>query len=36
MVNSLVDWYRPDGAIAPDTIAEAVTGVLFRGLRTSR
>jgi AcrR family transcriptional regulator len=33
MVNSLVDWYRPDGPISPDTIAEAVVGVLFRGLR---
>jgi AcrR family transcriptional regulator len=33
MVNSLVDWYRPDGPISPDTIADAVVGVLFRGLR---
>ncbi len=34
MVNSLVDWYRPDGPIPPETIAEAVAGVLFRGLRS--
>ncbi len=32
MVNSLVDWYRPDGPISPETIAEAVSGVLFQGL----
>jgi AcrR family transcriptional regulator len=36
MVNSLVDWYHPDGPISPESIAEAVTGVLFRGLHTSR
>ncbi len=36
MVNSLVDWYHPDGPISPETIAEAVTGVLFRGLHASR
>jgi AcrR family transcriptional regulator len=33
MVNSLVDWYRPDGSIAPDTLAAAVSGILFQGLR---
>lgn len=32
MVNSLVDWYRPEGPIPPETLAAAVTGVLFRGL----
>ena len=36
MVNSLVDWYRPDGPIPPDTIAAAVAGVLFQGLHASR
>lgn len=35
MVNSLVDWYHPDGPISPESIAEAVTGVLFQGLHTS-
>jgi hypothetical protein len=33
MVNSLIDWYRPDGSIAPDTLAAAVSGILFQGLR---
>lgn len=36
MVNSLVDWYHPDGPIAPESIAHAVTGVLFQGLHSSR
>jgi len=35
MVNSLADWYHPDGPISPDSIAEAVTGVLFQGLHAS-
>lgn len=32
MVNSLADWYRPDGPIDPEALADAVTSVLFRGL----
>lgn len=36
MVNSLVDWYRPDGPIPPDIIAAAVAGVLFQGLHATR
>lgn len=32
LVNSLVDWYRPDGAMDPDTLAAAVGRVLFEGL----
>ncbi len=32
MVNSLVDWYHPDGSIPPATLAAAVAGVLFQGL----
>lgn len=32
MVNSLVDWYSPDGAIDPDTLAAAVSDVLASGL----
>ena len=31
-VNSLVDWYSPDGSIAPDALAEGVADLLFRGL----
>lgn len=32
MVNSLVDWYSPDGPIDPDTLAAAVSDLLARGL----
>lgn len=32
MVNSLADWYRPDGPIRADALADAVTSVLFSGL----
>lgn len=32
MVNSLVDWYSPDGPIDPDTLARAVSDVLANGL----
>ena len=35
-VNSLVDWYRPDGPTPPDALATAVSRVLFEGLRASR
>jgi hypothetical protein len=33
MVNSLVDWYSPDGPIDPDTLAAAVSDLLAHGLR---
>jgi AcrR family transcriptional regulator len=36
MVNSLVDWYRPDGSIDPETLAAAVASVLFQGLHAPR
>ena len=32
MVNSLVDWYSPEGPIDPDTLAAAVSDVLASGL----
>ncbi|WP_433465063.1 TetR/AcrR family transcriptional regulator [Spirillospora sp. CA-128828] len=32
MVNSLVEWYRPDGAYDPATVADAVTAIAFDGL----
>lgn len=35
-VNSLVDWYHPDGPISPDELAAAVAGILFEGLRAQR
>lgn len=33
MVNSLVEWYRPDGRDDPATVARAVTSIAFDGLR---
>lgn len=32
-VNSLVEWYRPDGPIDPETLATHVAGLVFDGLR---
>lgn len=32
MVNSLVDWYHPEGPITPDALARAVASILFEGL----
>lgn len=32
LVNSLTDWYRPDGPMPADELARAVTNVLFDGL----
>ncbi|MEO9323960.1 TetR/AcrR family transcriptional regulator [Nocardioides sp. C4-1] len=31
-VNSLVEWYRPGGALSPDELAETVAGMAFEGL----
>ncbi|MFE7168162.1 TetR/AcrR family transcriptional regulator [Streptomyces sp. NPDC057616] len=33
-VNSLVEWYRPDGDLPVATVADAVTVMFFNGLRT--
>lgn len=32
MVNSLVDWYRPEGELGADVLASAISSVLFDGL----
>ncbi|GGM21063.1 TetR/AcrR family transcriptional regulator [Promicromonospora citrea] len=32
-VNSLVDWYRPDGPLSADALAATLSSVLFDGLR---
>jgi AcrR family transcriptional regulator len=32
MVNSLVEWYRPDGAVDPDDLARALADLAFEGL----
>lgn len=33
MVNSMVEWYRPDGGLQADALADAVIAVAFGGLR---
>ncbi len=32
MVNSLVEWYRPDGSVDPDVLAHAIVTLAFDGL----
>lgn len=34
MINSLTEWYRPEGRIGRDEIAAAVLSVLFEGIRS--
>ncbi|MCV2491539.1 TetR/AcrR family transcriptional regulator [Geodermatophilus sp. YIM 151500] len=34
-VNSLTEWYRPDGDLSPDALADAVVATAFGGLRTT-
>jgi AcrR family transcriptional regulator len=33
MSNSLVEWYRPEGALSPQALGEAVESLIFDGLR---
>ncbi len=33
LVNSLVEWYRPEGGLAADDLADALCAVAFEGLR---
>ena len=33
-VNSLVEWYRPDGGLSPHDLADALVATTFTGLRT--
>lgn len=33
-VNSLTEWYRPDGPLSADALADAVVAATFTGLRT--
>ncbi|MFC4139120.1 MULTISPECIES: TetR/AcrR family transcriptional regulator [unclassified Microbacterium] len=35
MINSIVEWYRPDGAIDPQGLADDVLSVAIEGLRRS-
>ena len=35
-VNSLTEWYRPDGGLSADDLADALVTTTFRGLRTAR
>jgi AcrR family transcriptional regulator len=32
-VNSLTEWYRPDGGLAPADVADAVVATIFTGIR---
>jgi AcrR family transcriptional regulator len=32
MVNSLAEWYRPDGTVSADELSEAIATLAFRGL----
>jgi AcrR family transcriptional regulator len=34
-VNSLTEWYRPDGDLSPDGLADALVHTAFDGLRTN-
>jgi hypothetical protein len=34
-VNSLVEWYRPEGSIDPESLARMVAGLAFEGLRAT-
>jgi len=34
LVNSISEWYRPQPSDSPDTLADAVVGLVFDGLRT--
>ena len=34
-VNSLTEWYRPDGRLSADAVADAVLATAFSGLRTT-
>jgi AcrR family transcriptional regulator len=36
MVNSLVEWYRPDGVVDADVLAHAITTIAFDGLAAHR
>ncbi|MFD2794898.1 TetR/AcrR family transcriptional regulator [Promicromonospora vindobonensis] len=36
MVNSLADWYRPDGPLREDALAATISSLLFDGLRPPR
>ena len=35
LVNSLIEWYRPDGGLTPDDLAAQITSLIFTGLHTT-
>ena len=35
-VNSLTEWYRPDGGLSADDLADALVATTFQGLRARR
>lgn len=34
MINSITDWYNPEGALSPEAIANTVTDTVLRGITT--
>lgn len=36
MINSIVEWYRPDGPVTADQVADSVVAVAFDGIRSPR
>jgi hypothetical protein len=32
MINSIVEWYRPDGKYAPEDLAELTPQMIFEGI----
>jgi hypothetical protein len=34
MINSIVEWYRPGGALTPEQLANDVLAVAFDGVHT--
>ena len=36
MVNSLVEWYRPDGVVDADLLSATITTLAFDGLNAPR
>ncbi len=36
MVNSIVEWYKPDRGLGCEEIADTLTRIAFEGMRSSR
>jgi hypothetical protein len=33
MINSVVEWYRPEGPLDPDSLSDLVIRLVFQGLK---